>query len=375
MNGNEAAAFRDRMVGRLLDRDHVPDGWERELAAVPRHVFAPEVVWLPTARGWLPWRGADDPRAWLELVHSDDERLVAQVDDGTPDGAGRYPTSTVLAPSEVLWLLGSAGARPGGRSCVVGAGLGWTTALLAARLGADSVCAVETDPGLAAQCLRRLDSVGLGGVEVLVGDGSRELPAGPAFDVLLSTVTVRHVPGEWLRRVRPGGTIVTGFGTEYRHEPVVRLTVEAGCRAVGHVVGELACEWERGQRVRPRLATPDLDVITAGAAGTTFDVARLPDTHDAAFAIGVRLPGCRRVRLAADDHWYLDPGTGSRAHWHRLPFGRLRVDQYGPRRLWDELQAAHRWWVDAGRPPACDWTVTATPAGTTARPPAMATAG
>ncbi|MGW3046210.1 hypothetical protein ACWC9T_41005 [Kitasatospora sp. NPDC001159] len=24
--------------------------------------------------------------------------------------------------------------------------------------------------------------------------------------------------------------------------------------------------------------------------------------------------------------------------------------QYGPRRLWDEVAAAHRWWEDHGRP-------------------------
>jgi hypothetical protein len=26
------------------------------------------------------------------------------------------------------------------------------------------------------------------------------------------------------------------------------------------------------------------------------------------------------------------------------------VHQSGPRRLWDEVEAAYRWWVDAGRP-------------------------
>jgi hypothetical protein len=26
------------------------------------------------------------------------------------------------------------------------------------------------------------------------------------------------------------------------------------------------------------------------------------------------------------------------------------VHQSGPRRLWDEVEAAYRWWVDVGRP-------------------------
>jgi hypothetical protein len=37
------------------------------------------------------------------------------------------------------------------------------------------------------------------------------------------------------------------------------------------------------------------------------------------------------------------------------------VHQYGPRKLWDEVEASHRWWVAQGRPGADRWRFTVTP--------------
>ncbi len=39
------------------------------------------------------------------------------------------------------------------------------------------------------------------------------------------------------------------------------------------------------------------------------------------------------------------------------------VDQLGPRRLWDEVEAACRWWLHAGSPKAEQWKFTITPEG------------
>ncbi|MET7764549.1 hypothetical protein ABZS71_21930 [Streptomyces sp. NPDC005393] len=37
--------------------------------------------------------------------------------------------------------------------------------------------------------------------------------------------------------------------------------------------------------------------------------------------------------------------------------------QHGPRRLWGELEAAHTWWADAGRPARTRFGLTVTRAG------------
>ena len=372
-----AVGLRRRMVARLLDLGYVPAGWEQVLEAVPRQVFVPDLVWHPTSHGYLPLCRSDDPASWLALAYRDEDRIVAQVDDGTPNGIGQYPTCTVLGMSDITWLLGLITIAPGMRVCVIGAGLGYTTALLAHKLGADAVSAVELDPGLAADCRRRLDSIGLAAVDVLTGDGTVELPTGPPFDLILSTVTVHTVPAEWLRRVRPGGAIITGYGTTYCHDPIIRLQAHHAHQATGHVVGEIECERARGQRVRPILTAADVEVASSGADSTTLDVDRVPYTYDINFTIGIRVPHCTRIYLADDDHWYLDPTTESGAHWHRQPLGRYRVDQYGPRALWDEIDTAYHWWHATGRPHAGDWLITATPDGTTVQPPTtvMAAAG
>lgn len=371
----DVVRLREQLVQRLLDRDYLAEQWTEAVATVPRQLFVPDVIWLPTAQNYLPMCRGDDPQSWLELVHGEDERIVAQVDDGAPGGQGQHATCTVLAVSEVTWLLSLITATPGMRVCVVGAGLGYTTALLAHRLGASAVSAVEIDPDLAAECRHRLGLAGFGDVTVLTADATTALPGTAPFDLLLSTMTVQRIPGRWLHRVRPGGTIITGYGNAFCPDPVVQLQVQQPGLAAGHVVGEIECEWARAERSWPALTAADIDATAAGADHTTANPGCVSLTYDSTFAIGTRLAGCARLRLSCDDQWLLDPATGSRARRHQLPFGRHRVDQYGPRRLWDELHAAYCWWAAIGRPQAGDWLITATPGITTATAPANVITG
>ena len=64
--------------------------------------------------------------------------------------------------------------------------------------------------------------------------------------------------------------------------------------------------------------------------------------------------------------WFLDPWSGSWASLHHHPQTAsrcYRVRQRGPRRIWDEVEAAYHRWCDAGSPRAEQWTFTLTPAG------------
>jgi hypothetical protein len=56
--------------------------------------------------------------------------------------------------------------------------------------------------------------------------------------------------------------------------------------------------------------------------------------------------------------------AGSRS-WASLTAGpgEHEVAQYGPRRLWGELEAAFDWWVRAGRPDSTRFGLTVTPEG------------
>lgn len=83
-----------RMVQRLAVNAYLAQWeaplvpWWPALAAVPRHRYIPDLVWIdndgngPTL---LPMHRDDDPDRWLELAYADDA-VITQVDDGRPAG-------------------------------------------------------------------------------------------------------------------------------------------------------------------------------------------------------------------------------------------------------------------------------------------------
>lgn len=58
------------------------------------------------------------------------------------------------------------------------------------------------------------------------------------------------------------------------------------------------------------------------------------------------------VVTQVDDGQVATNGVG---HHHPDEDGPYRVYQLGPHRLWDEVEAAHQWWVDQGSPGADQW--------------------
>jgi hypothetical protein len=94
-------------------------------------------------------------------------------------------------------------------------------------------------------------------------------------------------------------------------------------------------------------------------------VPREPFTDfDAGFAVGVGLPGVypgRKDEGSTEKTLLLSHAeSGS---WASLTPGadEHEVCQYGPRRLWDELEAAYDWWIRAGRPDHTRFGVTVSP--------------
>jgi hypothetical protein len=64
--------------------------------------------------------------------------------------------------------------------------------------------------------------------------------------------------------------------------------------------------------------------------------------------------------------WFLDPHSES---WAALSYSADTdtdiddVRQAGPRQLWDEIETAHQWWIDAGKPDLHAWRFTVTACG------------
>ncbi|MGH3548852.1 MAG: hypothetical protein ACRDQU_12230 [Pseudonocardiaceae bacterium] len=93
----------------------------------------------------------------------------------------------------------------------------------------------------------------------------------------------------------------------------------------------------------------------------------------ARFAIGQRVPRCQWRYWPYDEQdgvgvlWLLDFESRSWAKLtHSTPDAsddEFPVRQHGSRRLWDEVDAAHRWWREQGKPDVEQWRFTVNPNG------------
>jgi protein-L-isoaspartate(D-aspartate) O-methyltransferase len=112
-------------------------------------------------------------------------------------------------------MLAALDAEPGMRGLEIGTGTGYNAALLAHRLGAQTITSVEIDPALAEHARRALTAIGYL-VTVITGDGALGYSPGAPYDRIISTAAVREVPYPWVAQTRPGGTILTPWGTPYQ---------------------------------------------------------------------------------------------------------------------------------------------------------------
>ena len=342
--------------------------WHGELAAVARERFVPDTIWLDTGTGYAPLRRPEDPVAWRRHVAAN-EPIVIQVDDGnTPPGAlGRAPSSSTSQPSVVALMLAAAELRRGRRILEIGTGTGWNTALLCEKLGERNVVSVEIDPAVAEAAAAALARNGYHPA-LVVGDGALGHPDGAPYDRVLATVAViGPVPYPWVEQTRPGGLVITPWGTDFCNGALLRLNVDPDGVGVGRFHQTVAFIRLRGQR-----RAVDVDEHGGATSTTSLGERQIHEAisiRGAAFAIGLRVPDCAvRVinrpgtRGTEHDVHLNDPNSRS---WARVEIGAARpfpVHQHGPRLLWDEVVAGYVWWRRAGRPPAYRFglTVTAT---------------
>lgn len=154
---------------------------------------------------------------------------------------------------------------------------------------------------------------------------------------------------------------------------LVALTAAEDGTASGSIVAEAQFMTLRAQRdrgaIRPQTEHPSPD----GGARTTTTTLHPHETtgpHGARITVGRRVPGARWIYYPWEEHdpvgvlWIVDPWGSSAKLTHTDPGAdqeEFPVTQRGPRRLWDEVVAAHRWWVDHGRPGPERWKFTVSP--------------
>ncbi|MFJ9339164.1 methyltransferase [Streptomyces sp. NPDC101733] len=351
----EIAATLGRPVG---------DPWHSAFASTPRAAFLPNTVWIRDGDGG--YRMIDrtqDSEAWSAVADSD-QPLVTEF---TVLGDERVPLSSASAPSTVVRLLEQAGPGPGGRVLEIGTGTGFNTALLCSVVGDGTVVTLDNVAEfsvLAAQTLRTLGRRPI----VVTADGTKGWPARAPYTHILATCSVRAVPAAWLEQTTPGGRIVTPWDSPWVCYGTLALDRLADGSAEGRFDGHGSYMLISTQRVATELPASGHAATRSATGLSPWDVAGAD--LDAQFHIGLGVPGAWHswdtsgeaapVRLWIAD---VDGPSWASVDWDGKQAERFAVRQAGPRRLWDEVTAAHSWWSTQGRPAVGRYGMTVRPDG------------
>ncbi|MBO0882206.1 MAG: methyltransferase domain-containing protein [Mycobacterium sp.] len=347
----------------LLERlvaGQLPRGWRPAFRAVPRHLFLPELIWENNGDELRPLHRSERPAEWLAHANAD-EPVITQVEDGR-DLKGETPSrisSSATKPSIVAMMLDRLEVRPDHRVLEIGTGTGWNATLLAARLGDDHVVSIEVDPTIAERANKALAHAGYSPT-LVTGDGALGYSRAAPYDRIIATAAVQRVPYPWIAQTRPGGRVVTPWGTSYHNGALLSLTVRSDGTAAGKFDGDVAFMWLRDQRtpfgsVEDRVR-PEHEYVESISPLHPWEPI---GDFDGSFAVGLRVPDCKVTVVpdndGQDNHfvaYLMDPVGGSWASVHVEPdlIDQVPVRQHGPRRLWDEVEDAHRWWAEAGKP-------------------------
>jgi protein-L-isoaspartate O-methyltransferase len=258
-------------------------------------------------------------------------------------------------PTMVASMLRDLDVHEGHKVWEGGTGPGWNAALLARRQGAHNVVTVELDPAVAAQAATNFQALEAVPAAV-VGDAEHGYLPGAPYDRGILTCAVREVPPAVIGQIRPQGVLVLPFAPLFGGGAVARLTV-SGATATGPFTGSSAFMRMRQQRYQ---APPVDDYLPGDWPGnavqeyTTLSPLKVVDDWPASFVVGLAVPDVYYRRSDGDDMttlWLFDTDVTS---WATVDFvdgaSRYEVRQSGPRRVWSEVEEAHRWWVKEGHP-------------------------
>ncbi|MFF9017763.1 methyltransferase domain-containing protein [Streptomyces sp. NPDC014870] len=355
----ERIAIRE-LLGAVNDEMEasVAPEWERAAWDVPRAAFVAERIYLGDELE--PCDRANAPEAWLRAVYANDS-VVTQVNDGADLGDGdRRASSSASAPSIVFRMLHMLDVRAGLKVLEIGTGTGWNAGLLNHVAGPGNVTTVEVDSKLAAEAAKRLRREG-GAAHVVTGDGAEGYAANAPYDRLVSTCSVRSVPRPWVDQVKAGGVILTPWESPWICYGLLRMTVDdMGC-ASGPFSPYSAFMLMRNQRTDLRIFRDVVrDDHQPDESTTSLPPWRVTgDDLAAQFAMGLQLRDVWWTRQddpdvdgVASRLWVAttDATSWAAIDWDGESDDRWTVWQHGPRRLWNEVEAAHAWWVLHDRP-------------------------
>ena len=178
-------------------------------------------------------REAFVPTKRRNLAYIDED---IQISEATDSHGPRY----LMEPSPFAKLVQLAEIRPGDFVLDVGAGTGYSSAVLS-RL-ASSVIALETDPALADQAASTLSSLGYDNVVVVQGDLNSGFANEAPYDVIFLGGSVEQLPASLFDQLKEGGRLVVVEGRGNAGAALVYLKsqgIVAGRRAFNAAVKPL----------------------------------------------------------------------------------------------------------------------------------------
>lgn len=132
---------------------------------------------------------------------------------------------TISQPATVAFMLEKLSPQTGDKILDVGAGSGWTTALLARIAGAKGkVYGVERIERLKNFAERNVNKYGFiksGAVHIFYSDGFNGLPERAPFDKILVSAAAEEIPEKLLEQLRVGGRLVIPVGERFESQSIM----------------------------------------------------------------------------------------------------------------------------------------------------------
>lgn len=156
-----------------------------------------------------------------------EEAGLAEVDAPISIGYGQ----TISQPATVAFMLEKLRPGKGEKILDVGAGSGWTTALLAQVVGdAGKIYGLERIRELADFAVGNLGKYNFikkGIVQIFCTDGYKGLPEFAPFDRILVSAAAEELPAELLQQLKVGGRLVLPIGQAGRTQAVAVIEKQA----------------------------------------------------------------------------------------------------------------------------------------------------
>ena len=227
--------LRDEMVDSLEARLPIDAAISLAMRTVPRRTFVDDA----------PYRGQGEDVAGTTVLAPETVARLLTALDVTPRAAATPDAD-------------AADADATGDVLVVGAGVGYTAALLAELVGETRVHAVDIDRQLVYIARSNLESAGYPGVLVDARDGADGLPEYAPFDRILVEAAAVAPPERLVDQLAPDGRLVLPLGGPDQSLAVVDAAGEVRERAGPVAFDPLLVDGEQGSApVRNRTVRED----------------------------------------------------------------------------------------------------------------------